>query len=235
MLENGANSSFVHQIVDEEVDPAEIAADPFDGVERAEAPQGLCRPAEIFGGGRLNSRGFDLSDEEALAEIEVARQVALPEAGGPLTVRSASGPDRAVFNPATGEEIGRVREADPAAVSRALEDAELWDVPAGKRAEVLRRAADLYEENYGVIFAALAKEAGKFLPDAVGELREAVDFLRYYAGEAECASYEARGVIVAISHGTSHWRSSPGRSARRWLRVMRCSRNRRNRRRSFRP
>ncbi len=198
LLENGANSSFVHQIVDEEVDPVEIAADPFDGVERAKAPEGLRCPAEIFGGGRLNSRGFDLSDEETLIEIGAARQVALPEAG-PLTVCNASGPDRAVFNPATGEEIGRVREADSATVSRALKDAELWDLPAGKRAEVLRRAADLYEENYGVIFAALAKEAGKFLPDAVGELREAVDFLRYYAGEAECVKHEARGVIVAIS------------------------------------
>ena len=198
LLENGANSSFVHQIVDEDVDPAEIAADPFEGVERAEAPQGLRRPAEIFGAERKNSRGFDLSDEETLAEIAAARDAALPEAG-PLTVRKAQGAVRPIFNPATGEEIGRVREADQATVARALEDAAIWQAPAAERAGVLRRAADLYEANYGVIFAALAKEAGKFLPDAVGELREAVDFLRYYAGEAENAAHEARGVIVAIS------------------------------------
>lgn len=198
LLENGANSSFVHQIVDEDVDPAEIAADPFEGLEQAKAPQGLRHPAEIFGPGRRNSRGFDLSDEETLAGIEEARDVALPEAG-PLTVRAPEGALRPVVNPATGETVGHVREADAATVARAVEDATSWAVSAQERARVLRRAADLYEENFGVIFAALAKEAGKFLPDAVGELREAVDFLRFYADEAEGANHDARGVIVAIS------------------------------------
>ena len=198
LLENGANSSFVHQIVDEDVDPAVIAADPFVGVEQATAPQGLRKPAEIFGDRRKNSRGFDLSDEATLAEIEAARDCALPEAG-PVTLREASGVARDVINPATGEKIGRVTEADAATVARAIEDAAPWEASAAERAEVLRRAADLYEEHYGVIFATLAREAGKFLPDAVGELREAVDFLRYYAGEAERANHVARGVIVAIS------------------------------------
>ena len=180
------------------MDPAEIAADPFVGVEHATAPQGLRKPAEIFGEERKNSRGFDLSDEEALAEIEAARDCGLPDAG-PVTVRAPSGVARDVINPATGDKIGRVTEADAATVARAIEDAAPWKASAAERAEVLRRAADLYEANFGVIFAALAREAGKFLPDAVGELREAVDFLRYYAGEAENADYEARGVIVAIS------------------------------------
>ncbi|WP_207471786.1 L-glutamate gamma-semialdehyde dehydrogenase, partial [Paracoccus fontiphilus] len=81
----------------------------------------------------------------------------------------------------------------------AIDDARPWDAPAAERAAVLRRAADLYEENFGPIFGILAKEAGKTLADAVAELREAVDFLRYYAAEGETNPGSARGIIGAIS------------------------------------
>ncbi|WP_407943314.1 proline dehydrogenase family protein [Mangrovicoccus ximenensis] len=84
LLENGANSSFVHQIVDEAVKPEEIAADPFDALPTATAPSGLVAPQAIFGGGRINSQGFDLTDEDTLARIEAARAGALPDAC-PLT------------------------------------------------------------------------------------------------------------------------------------------------------
>jgi RHH-type proline utilization regulon transcriptional repressor/proline dehydrogenase/delta 1-pyrroline-5-carboxylate dehydrogenase len=198
LLENGANSSFVHQIVDEDVDPAEIAADPFAALDGAQAPGGLRKPADLFGESRANSKGFDLTDAETLTEIDAARAIDLPEAG-PLTVRAAEGARRAILNPATGAPIGHVVESDAATVARAIEDAAMWQAPAAERAAVLRRAADLYEAHYGMIFAALAREAGKFLPDAVGELREAVDFLRYYASEAEQADARGRGVFVAIS------------------------------------
>ena len=198
LLENGANSSFVHQIVDESVTPEQVARDPFEALAEARAPASLVAPAAIFGAGRTNSQGFDLSDEGTLARIEAARDCAVSDAE-PLTVSAPTGLRVAVANPANGEIVAHVLEADAATVARAIEDARPWDVPASQRAAVLRRAADLYEENYGLIFAALTREAGKILPDSVGELREAVDFLRYYAAEGEAATGRARGIITAIS------------------------------------
>ena len=81
----------------------------------------------------------------------------------------------------------------------ALRLAEPWAAPAEVRAEVLHRAADLYEADFGQIFALLAREAGKTLADAVAELREAVDFLRYYASGAAGLRHPARGVFACIS------------------------------------
>ena len=195
LLENGANSSFVHQIVDEEVDPEEIARDPFG--EAHTAPAGLLAPSDLFGA-RGNSTGFDLTDAETLARIEAARDVAIPDAA-PLTVTPATGETMPVRNPVSGEIVGHVTQADAASVSAAIEQARPWDASPAERAATLRRAADLYEENFGVIFATLAREAGKSLPDAVGELREAVDFLHYYAAQGESLTAAPRGIITAIS------------------------------------
>jgi RHH-type proline utilization regulon transcriptional repressor/proline dehydrogenase/delta 1-pyrroline-5-carboxylate dehydrogenase len=197
LLENGANSSFVHQIVDESVTPEEVARDPFEALATARAPAALLTPQGLFGAERANSTGFDQSDEETLTRIEAARaKIGTAEA---LTLRPATGTEHPVLNPATGAEIGRVLHCDAATVTRALEDARIWDAPAAERAAVLRRAADLYEAHYGEIFATLTREAGKTLPDAIGELREAVDFLRYYAAEGEATTGAARGIIGAIS------------------------------------
>jgi RHH-type proline utilization regulon transcriptional repressor/proline dehydrogenase/delta 1-pyrroline-5-carboxylate dehydrogenase len=201
LLENGANSSFVNQLVDEDVSPEEIAADPFAALATATAPSGLRAPRDLFATeGRTNSKGFDLTDEATLAEIDAARNVPLPEAG-PITLRPATGTTCDVVNPATGETVSTVLEADEATALRAIEDATTWDAPVSERAQVLRRAADLYEANAGLIFATLAREAGKTLADCVGELREAVDFLRYYAGQAEMRGdrMDARGIFTAIS------------------------------------
>jgi delta-1-pyrroline-5-carboxylate dehydrogenase (PutA C-terminal domain) len=198
LLENGANSSFVHQIVDESVRPEDIAKDPFEALTTAKAPSGLVHPSQIFGGERVNSKGWDLTDDGVLAEIDAARNVSLPKAR-PLTVSEPSGTARPATNPATGEKIGEMIEADKATVEAALSDARTWSAPATERAAVLRRVADLYEANYGVLFAILAQEAGKSLPDAVGEVREAVDFLRYYAQEGENDTRAPRGIFTAIS------------------------------------
>ncbi|MTH76112.1 bifunctional proline dehydrogenase/L-glutamate gamma-semialdehyde dehydrogenase PutA [Paracoccus aestuariivivens] len=198
LLENGANSSFVNQIVDESIAPEAVAADPFVELATAHAPASLVAPSEIFGKERANSQGFDLSDTAVLARIEAARNVALADAQ-PLTVTPATGATLPVRNPATGEVVANVTEADARTAVQAIEDARNWDVAPAERAATLRRAADLYETNYGPIFAALAREAGKTLPDAVGELREAVDFLRYYASEGENVNRAPRGPVVAIS------------------------------------
>ena len=198
LLENGANSSFVHQIVDESISPEEIARDPFEALADARPPAALRAPGDLFGASRRNSTGFDLSDEETLARINAARDVAIPDAM-PLTVSEATGRMQDVVNPASGERIAQVLMVDADTAARAIDDARIWDAPAAERAAVLRRAADLYEEHYGPIFGILGREAGKSLGDAVAELREAVDFLRYYATEGETCPDAPRGIVGAIS------------------------------------
>ena len=199
LLENGANSSFVHQIVDEDVPPEAIATDPFEALEKAAPPAGLKTPAALFGADRRNSRGFDLTDTETLAFIEKSRDGALSDATPLVAFDDASGVTRTIAAPSNGQPIAHVTEADAATVDRAIAAAKVWDAPVAERARVLCAASDLYEDAFGPFFRALAKEAGKTLPDAVGELREAVDFLRYYASEAERIDAAPRGVFTAIS------------------------------------
>ncbi|MBV0890458.1 bifunctional proline dehydrogenase/L-glutamate gamma-semialdehyde dehydrogenase PutA [Paracoccus sp. Z118] len=200
LLENGANSSFVHQIVNDSVSPEEVARDPFDALTVARPSAALVSPVALFGAARANSAGFDLNDEGTLDRIDTARGVpAQQPLVCPLTVSPPGGEERDVINPATGEVIGCVLMADRDTALRAIDDARPWDAPAPRRADALRRAADLMERRSGEIFAILAAEAGKTLPDAVGELREAVDFLRYYAAEGERRDDPPRGIVAAIS------------------------------------
>ncbi len=172
LLENGANSSFVNQIVDEEVSPVEVASDPFTEIEDATYPA-VTHPAHIFAP-RENAKGWDWNDPVDMADIVEARA---PFADKVLTHEPA----------------------DLDAVNRALKAAKPWDADAAARAATLRKAADFYEENYGEIFAILAQEAGKTTIDVIGELREAVDFLRYYADEAVNHKGEALGTFACIS------------------------------------
>ena len=202
LLENGANSSFVNQVLDGGVPPETVARDPFEALDGAEA-KAVVAPARLFGAGRENSRGFDLTCPVDLAAIEAARApfAAATWKAGPLMAAAVMGGETwAVTNPArAGETVGHVTLAGAADIEAALAAAAPWEAPVAERAAVLRRAADLYEAQYGEIFALLAREAGKTLPDAVGELREAVDFLRYYAGEAAGLAAPARGVFACIS------------------------------------
>ncbi|GAA6200201.1 bifunctional proline dehydrogenase/L-glutamate gamma-semialdehyde dehydrogenase PutA [Aquicoccus sp. SU-CL01552] len=199
LLENGANSSFVNQIVDEEVPPEVVAACPFEAVGEAAAllPTG----AELFAPERRNSRGFDLTHAPTLAAIEAARApfAAHQWQAAPLLAGVAA-PEAAVpvINPARPEDSpGTVAWASAADVETALSGAQTWDAPAELRAKVLNAAADLYEAHYGEIFTLVAREAGKTLPDAVAELREAVDFLRYYA--ANIPGGDPAGTFTCIS------------------------------------
>jgi RHH-type proline utilization regulon transcriptional repressor/proline dehydrogenase/delta 1-pyrroline-5-carboxylate dehydrogenase len=203
LLENGANSSFVNQIVNEEVAPERVAACPLtamEGMASVVNPAILTGPA-LFGG-RKNSAGWDLTDSgdlEAIATARAPHESALFEAAPMLAGRAAGGLRLEVANPATGGAVGHVLTASVADVDTALRLAEPWAATADVRAQVLRRAADLYEANFGPIFALLAREAGKTLADAVAELREAVDFLRYYADGATALTAPARGVFACIS------------------------------------
>lgn len=199
LLENGANSSFVNRIVDETVPPEIVAADPFEEIRKPsrKIPTG----AGLFLPERRNSRGFDLAHAPTLEAIEAARRPFRDHRwqAAPILAGKAR-PEAAlpVANPARPEDSpGSVAFASPADVETALASARPWEADAATRAQILNRAADLYEESFGEIFALLAREAGKSLPDAVAELREAVDFLRYYA--ANIPDGDPAGLFACIS------------------------------------
>ena len=201
LLENGANSSFVNQIVDENVPPEVVAADPFETVKRPSVA--LPRGPELFLPLRKNAKGFDLRHTQTLDEIEMARAPFAKHnwAATPLLAAAPKGNATAgtpVINPALPADIvGTVRNATAADVEAAITGAKPWDASLSERQRTLNRAADLLEAHHGEIFALLAREAGKGLPDCVAELREAVDFLRYYAAQATGAP--PAGIFSCIS------------------------------------
>ena len=193
LLENGANSSFVNQIFDAGRSPAEIAADPF-----AAAAAGLPRPArirrasELFAPARRNSRGWDLDDAEV---VDLLSEEVAARPGGDWHAGTGDGETVTVTDPAAGAPVGTAVFATAGAARAAVAATGAWDAPVAERAAALERAADLYEEHAPEVFARCAREAGKTLADGVAELREAVDFLRYYAAEAR--RLDAAGVTVA--------------------------------------
>ena len=206
LLENGANSSFVNQIVDDSVPPEQVVADPLDALADAPRSAAVRDPSDLFRPERANARGFDLHDRDDLARIDTARAPFRRhqwQAAPRLAVAGAAqGALVEMRNPADPSDVvGQVRLALPADVAAARAAARPWqdDAPAPARAAVLNRVADLYEEHFGEIFALVAREAGKTPRDAVAELREAVDFLRYYAARATELTGSARGVIACIS------------------------------------
>ncbi|MBL9049119.1 MAG: bifunctional proline dehydrogenase/L-glutamate gamma-semialdehyde dehydrogenase PutA [Tabrizicola sp.] len=202
LLENGANSSFVNQIVDEDVPPETVAACPLTAVEaHASIPNPALATGPALFAPRANSKGWDLTDAADLAAIETARaphMTAQIDAHPLIAGRVVGGPRLAVLNPATGALVGHVLTAGQPDVDTALRLAEPWAAAAPERATVLNRAADRMEADFGRIFAVLAREAGKTLADAVAELREAVDFLRYYATQT-AQPHPARGTFACIS------------------------------------
>lgn len=195
LLENGANTSFVNRILDDSIPAEDIVADPLElslQVDFHPHPR-IPDPPSLFGTERRNSRGYNLPDRADLAALltdmnrpDISDRRASPIVGG----RRLRGAVKDCRNPATANDtIGVCVDADHAAVERALELASAaqpgWDLlPAADRANVLERAADLYETSAAELLALCVREAGKTLPDAIAELREAVDFLRYYAAEA---------------------------------------------------
>ena len=203
LLENGANSSFVNQVVDPAVASTTIASDPFSNLEFAVRQEAVIDPTAIYAPERSNSKGWDLSDFGDLARISDRRDPFAEETWnvGPALADGPTGNDwREVRNPSLPDEVvGHVLMSTDADVDAALAAATPWDAPAERRAQVLVRASDLYEENLGEVFSVLAREAGKTPPDAVAELREAVDFLRYYAARSLELVDPPRGLIACIS------------------------------------
>ncbi|WP_026379413.1 bifunctional proline dehydrogenase/L-glutamate gamma-semialdehyde dehydrogenase PutA [Afifella pfennigii] len=219
LLENGANSSFVHQLLNAEVPAAELAADPIAKVEAAKplAHPHIPLPPDLFRPERANSKGWNINNaldlaalEEAMAPFRDKLWEAAPLIGG----ERKDGEKRRLLNPARrAEEVGTVLEGDAEsarlAVAAAAQAAPAWgERPAEERASILERAADLYEANAPELMALATREAGKTRLDGILEVREAADFLRYYAAEARRllgadvsgeARRQARGVFVCIS------------------------------------
>ncbi len=189
LLENGANSSFVNQIVDEDVPAEEVAADPFEAGPSVRITQ----PAELFAPDRANSRGRDVMHRPTLDALDAARAPFLTARWGKTGAE--------VRNPADAEDIvGWVKHATAETCAAAIHAASPWGADVTTRAAILNKVADAYEDNAAELFALLAREAGKALPDCVGELREAVDFLRFYAHEAQgLTSKGPRGIWTCIS------------------------------------
>ena len=213
LLENGANSSFVNQIVDTSFTPEDIARDPFEQVTELGkdiANPSIAQPGNIYGEQRRNSKGWDITDIVQIKQIQQKRDIwrnTTWRAGPMLAATASDGDTIEVFNPANKADlVGHVRQANMADIESAIQQASdeftNWaKTPVQTRAACLRRLANLYESNAEELFALAAREAGKNWLDAVGEIREAVDFALYYANEAERVDNigEARGIIVCIS------------------------------------
>ena len=211
LLENGANSSFVHQLVDENIPVEQLVTPPWKlyAKSHGEPNKSVLKPLELFKN-RKNSAGFDLSNELELARLEQALNVATIENATSLVAfdNAENAPAHQVTNPANLNET--VAEVAFLAVNQAEKaftaaDNTQWKAKSAvEKANVLRNAADLYEEHFGLLMKLAVVEAGKTLPNAIAELREAVDFLRYYAVQLEQLAAqnhlaEPRGKVLCIS------------------------------------
>ena len=195
LLENGANSSFVNQVADASVTDEELLADPVAIVEAAglQPHSRIPNPMDLYAPERRNSAGLDLTDRAVIDALTTAMtrvwsktHKAAPLIGG----KDVAGAAKPVVDPFdTRRVVGHVVEASVADVERAIGLAHAaqpaWDAtPVVERAAVLDRMADLMERDRTVLMALCVREAGKSIPDALAEVREAVDFCRYYAARA---------------------------------------------------
>src|SRR5450830_1369341 len=212
LLENGANSSFVNQIVDEEVAIDTLIGDPIAAVQKSggEPHPQIALPRNLYGEERKNSTGIDLSNEDSLRELDrIFVQASTHQwQAAPLLHDGANstGELQQICNPADRRDVvGQVVEASRADVESALEGAtafasEWQSVSSSDRAQMLERAADLFETHQPELMALAVREAGKSLPNAIAEVREAVDFLRYYALQSRHdGNALAWGPVVCIS------------------------------------
>ncbi|MCA3562021.1 MAG: trifunctional transcriptional regulator/proline dehydrogenase/L-glutamate gamma-semialdehyde dehydrogenase [Aestuariivirga sp.] len=215
LLENGANSSFVNRISDPAVSVDDLIADPIDVVSAMPVVgtphDQIDLPRDLFGRDRVNSRGLDLASEAVLANLSaVLKETAATQwhAKPLLPDGVEQGETRDVLNPADhADRVGRVTELaarDAARVVQVAHEACMqWAAaPAVERAACLERAADAMEARMEVLMGIAIREAGKTAANAVGEVREAVDFLRYYAEQAKKSlgpPHKPLGAVVCIS------------------------------------
>jgi len=231
LLENGANTSFVNRLVDEREPVDEIVADPIAQLARLphKPHPRIPLPRDLFQPVRRNSQGLDLAEPRTLSELQAGLAAALrrlsgelghagPIVGGiELTGATEPVPDPADLRRRVGEVTNATPEAVEQALARAARAAASWDdTPAETRAAALERAADRYERHRAELTALLIREGGRTIPAALSEVREASDFLRYYAargradfarpeplpgptGERNEISLHGRGIFACIS------------------------------------
>ncbi|MEE9320463.1 MAG: bifunctional proline dehydrogenase/L-glutamate gamma-semialdehyde dehydrogenase PutA [Granulosicoccus sp.] len=239
LLENGANSSFVNQIVDHSISPLEVARCPIQSVANDPRIENslIQHPSALFEPERENSKGYRINDPASINPLLHARQqfrdcrwyaepivataktsiksvgsTASTQNATALASSSSTDPAITLLSPSdTSRKVGKVVEASAseieqavdAAVSATLNSESSWaNRSSAERAGILRKSANLYESNKAELSALLCHEAGKTLADCIAEIREAVDFLRYYANQAESICSEKTrpyGVIACIS------------------------------------
>jgi RHH-type proline utilization regulon transcriptional repressor/proline dehydrogenase/delta 1-pyrroline-5-carboxylate dehydrogenase len=225
LLENGANTSFVHALLDEKTPVAKVVGDPIGVVEAAGgAPHArIPLPVDLYGPSRRNSRGVDLSIADERDRLTAAIAALPPLEAGPIVSGKLSlkAAEPRLSPSDLNLTVGHAASATPAQVDTAFAAAQaaqpVWDLLGGEgRATVLRAMADILEANRDRLVAICALEAGKTLSDGVAEVREAADFCRYYAhlaerqfghpetlrgpvGETNRLSLHGRGVFACIS------------------------------------
>ncbi|MFP8967513.1 trifunctional transcriptional regulator/proline dehydrogenase/L-glutamate gamma-semialdehyde dehydrogenase [Pokkaliibacter sp. CJK22405] len=220
LLENGANTSFVNRIADTDFPIEDLVADPVHEVDQMAAREGevglphpkIPHPSALYGEVRKNSIGLDLANEHRLASLSSAllNTGNEPIHAGPIMGAEVKGAARLpVLNPSDHRDVvGEVQEADVVDVDNALnvslDVAPIWQAtPATERAVLLERAADLMEAQMQQLMGTLVREAGKTYSNGIAEVREAVDFLRYYALQVkenfDNGTYRPLGPVVCIS------------------------------------
>ena len=224
LLENGANSSFVNQLADQELPPAFLVENP---IERLSQPvrKPLIKPDALYAPERVNSSGLDLHSPDVAAKLEqvLAGQFQQQWSSAPLIDgQRYEVASRPLHNPADhDDEIGTLHEAEPVHVELAYKTCRQavagWQqLTMEQRASLLEACADLFEQQKIALMTRIIREGGRCIPDALSEVREAIDFLRYYAsqakrlqdesaelpgptGEFNSLSLHGRGVVACIS------------------------------------
>ncbi|MGV6851415.1 MAG: bifunctional proline dehydrogenase/L-glutamate gamma-semialdehyde dehydrogenase PutA [bacterium] len=226
LLENGANTSFVNRIIDEKLSPEEIVSDPVTQVLtlRQIPHPAIPAPAHIFGEQRLNSKGYNLDDYQSLLGLQSQLEnLSYPTDALPVSpnIPKSQCSQHPIFSPQDNTQIGEWFEPDSATIKTVIDSTVKaqadWDrMPVAQRADCLDSFADLLEQNSSLFIKLCIEEAGKTLADSVSEIREAVDFCRYYAqqarsnfthpvvlpgptGEQNLLSAHGKGVFVCIS------------------------------------
>jgi len=220
LLENGANTSFVNRIADQSISIQELVSDPVANIEQMAAQEGsiglphprIPLPRDLYGSERANSAGIDLANEHRLASLSCALLATAHtewKAAPMLGCASSQEVAATVINPSDHRDVvGHVQEATVIdvdnAIQCALNAAPIWQAtPPAERAAILERSADLMEAEIQPLMGLLVREAGKTYANAIAEVREAVDFLRYYAVQARNNfsndAHRPLGPVVCIS------------------------------------
>ncbi|UXC17477.1 trifunctional transcriptional regulator/proline dehydrogenase/L-glutamate gamma-semialdehyde dehydrogenase [Comamonas squillarum] len=221
LLENGANTSFVNRIADQDIPLAKLVENPVTTAQQWAQSEGqlglpnphIAQPRALYGASRSNSAGLDLSNDDRLRALQNDLQASAQMAwhAQPMLADGAPASTQAsepVLNPADhGDQVGSVTQASTEQVEFALAAAQAaaarWQATApAQRADCLAKAGDLLEAHMPTLMGVLVREAGKTCSNAIAEVREAVDFLRFYAAQVRSwgqADYQALGPVVCIS------------------------------------